>query len=100
MGEKGLRRVAELSAARAHHLASMIAAKPGYSLAFDGPFLWEFTIRSTRPAAEVLEVMRRGGILGGVDLGVHYPQMADCILVAVTEMNSPQSLDAFVEALP
>ena len=100
MGEKGLRRVAELSAARAHHLASLIAAKPGYSLAFDGPFLWEFTIRSSRPAAEVLEVMRRSGILGGVDLGVHYPQMADCILVAVTEMNSPASLYAFVEALP
>ena len=100
MGEKGLRRVADLSAARAHHLAGMVAQKPGYSLAFEGPFLWEFAVRSTRPAIEVLEAMRRRGVLGGVDLGVHFPQLADCILVAVTEMNSPESLDAFVEALP
>jgi glycine dehydrogenase subunit 1 len=100
MGEKGLRRVAEVSAARAHHLAGMIAAKPGYSMAFDGPFLWEFAVRCEKPTHEVLGVLRGHGILGGVDLGRFNRDLDDCILVAVTEMNSPESLDDLVEALP
>ncbi|MFN2464919.1 MAG: aminomethyl-transferring glycine dehydrogenase subunit GcvPA [Candidatus Dormibacteria bacterium] len=100
MGEKGLRRVAEVSAARAHHLAAMIAAKPGYSMAFESPFLWEFAVRCEKPTHQVLGVLRDQGILGGVDLGRFDRDLTDCILVAVTEMNSPESLDAFVEALP
>ncbi|MFN2463739.1 MAG: aminomethyl-transferring glycine dehydrogenase subunit GcvPA [Candidatus Dormibacteria bacterium] len=100
MGERGLRRVAEVSAARAHHLAGLITARPGYALAFEGPFLWEFTLRCERPTHEVLGALSEGGILGGVDLGRFYPDMTDCILVAVTEMNSPESLDRFAEALP
>jgi glycine dehydrogenase subunit 1 len=100
MGERGLRRVAEVSAARAHHLAGMATARPGYTLAVDGPFLWEFALRCAKPTHEVLGALRARGILGGVDLGRFYPDMTDCILVAVTEMNSPESLDRFVEALP
>jgi glycine dehydrogenase subunit 1 len=99
MGATGMRRVAELSAQRAHHLADQLAGVPGYSLAFDAPFLWEFALRCPGPAAETLERLRRHDILGGVDLGVHNPELADCLLVAVTEMNSPVSLKAYEEAL-
>ncbi|HEY8740351.1 MAG TPA: glycine dehydrogenase, partial [Candidatus Dormibacteraeota bacterium] len=79
------------------------AARPGYSLAFDAPYLWEFVLRCPHPAAEVLAAMRQRGVLGGVDLGslrLLETPMADCLLVAVTEMNGRASLDAFVEALP
>jgi glycine dehydrogenase subunit 1 len=106
MGPEGMRRVAEISAERAHHLADRLAAVPGYSLAFEGPFLWEFALRCPRPAREVLPALLEAGIVGGLDLGgspetgVDDPAMADCLLVAVTEMNSPASLDAFVAALP
>jgi glycine dehydrogenase subunit 1 len=98
MGAEGLRRVAELSARRAHGLAARLAALPGYALAFpDTPFLWEFALRCPRPAREVLAALRDRGILGGLDLaGVG---MEDCILVAVTEMNGPAQLDRYVEAL-
>src|ERR1700694_1944703 len=99
MGATGMRRVAELSAQRAHHLADQLAGVPGYSLAFDAPFLWEFALRCPGPAAETLERLRRRDILGGVEPGVHNPELADCLLVAVTEMNSPVSLKAYVEAL-
>ena len=102
MGAEGLRRVAELSAQRAHHLADRLCEVPGYSMAFDGPFLWEFVLRCPGPAAETLARLRSHDVLGGLDLGAMHtletPQ-ADCLLVAVTEMNSPASLDAYVEAL-
>jgi glycine dehydrogenase subunit 1 len=95
--------VAEISSQRAHHLAAAVRAKPGYAPAFEGPFLWEFALRCPRPAREVLAAMREKGVLGGVDLGAAHlleEPMDDCLLVAVTEMNGPDSLDAFVEALP
>jgi glycine dehydrogenase subunit 1 len=102
MGGAGLRRVNQLSAQRAHHLADAAVAR-GYRPAFDGPFLWEFVLRCPRPASEVLAAMREKGVLGGVDLGVDHlleQPMPDCLLVAVTEMNGRDSLDAFLDALP
>jgi glycine dehydrogenase subunit 1 len=68
--------------------------------------MWEFALRCPKPAREVLPALLEAGIVGGLDLGgspetgVDDPAMADCLLVAVTEMNSPASLDAFVAALP
>jgi glycine dehydrogenase subunit 1 len=105
MGAEGMRGVAGVSLQRAHHLAQRLTSLPGYSLAFDGPFLWEFALRCPRPAAEVLARLREHGILGGLNLGgspesgAGDPALADCILVAVTEMNDRASLDGYVEAL-
>jgi len=105
MGAEGLRRVARLSALRAHHLAERLGTLPGYSVAFDQPFLWEFVLRCPGPAAETLARLRERDILGGLDLGagpgkgLGDPGLGDCILVAVTETNNPAQLDAYVEAL-
>ena len=105
MGAAGISGVAATSAQRAHHLADRICELPGYSLAFDSPYLWEFVLRCPAPAAEILARLRERGILGGLDLGGSSetgsldPAMSDSILVAVTEMNSPASLNQFVDAL-
>jgi glycine dehydrogenase subunit 1 len=99
MGAAGMRKVAEISVQRAHHLADQLRATPGFSLAFETPFLWEFALRCPGSAAAVLARLREHGILGGVYLGRYDQEMADCILVAVTEMNGPASLDAYVKAL-
>jgi glycine dehydrogenase subunit 1 len=100
MGAAGMRRVAEISVQRAHHLADQLDAVPGYTLAFQAPFLWEFALRCPGGASQTLARLREHRILGGVDLGRHDTALADCILVAVTEMNSPASLDAYLKALP
>jgi glycine dehydrogenase subunit 1 len=105
MGAEGMRGVARTSLQRAHYLAERLTALPGYELAFEGPFLWEFVLRCPGPAAEVLDRLRERGILGGVNLGGGAETgpgdagLADAILVAVTEMNDRASLDAYVEAL-
>ena len=39
------------------------------------------------------------GILGGYDLGRDYPQLKNYMLLAVTEMNSKEDIDALVEVL-
>ena len=50
MGPKGLRQAAELSTRKAHYAAEKLAAVPGLSLAFPGPFFKEFVVRCQKDA--------------------------------------------------
>jgi glycine dehydrogenase subunit 1 len=99
MGKQGLKRAAELSYHRAHYAAQQIAALPGYELAFDAPFFKEFAVRGPRPAKETAAALREQKILGGYDLGQHYPELKNTSLWAVTEMNSRAQIDRLVAAL-
>ena len=40
-----------------------------------------------------------GGVLAGVPLGKWYPDLSDCLLVAVTEKRTKQEIGMFAEAL-
>jgi glycine dehydrogenase subunit 1 len=100
MGGDGLRRLAELSAQRAHWLAAAVAQRPGYGLAWSGPFLSEFVIRTSRPAEEMQAAMLQQGVLPGLPLGRFDPALRDALLVSVTELNDAASLNAYVDALP
>jgi glycine dehydrogenase subunit 1 len=98
-GPEGLKAVAEVSAQRAHHLAAQIAELPGFSLAFNGPFLNEFVVKSPVPVAELLESLSTRGIMGGVPLTRWFPAMQDCLMIAVTELNTPEALEALLDGL-
>ena len=98
MGPSGLRGLAEISFQRAHFLAERLAELPGFSLAFpQTPFFHEFVLRVPRPQ-ELLQQLRRAGILGGVALAPWYPELSDALLVCVTEANRPEDLARYVEA--
>lgn len=98
MGPSGLRQVAELSTRKAHYAAERLAAMPGLSLAFEGPFFKEFVVRSTRDPARVLAEVGRLGYHGGIALGRWYPELADAILVAVTEKRTRAEIDGLADA--
>ncbi len=99
MGKHGLRQVAELNYHKAHYAAEQIDALPGYYLWNEGPFFNEFVIACPRPVAEINAALLEYGILGGYDLGQVYPELENHMLVAVTEMNAREEIDAFAEAL-
>jgi glycine dehydrogenase subunit 1 len=99
VGQKGLIEVAELCYHKAHYLADSISALPNYSLWSGEAFFNEFVVRCPQPASEVLEHLLEHDILGGYDLGKDYPEMEDCLLIAVTEMNSRDEIDLLVEIL-
>ena len=98
MGPHGLRQAAELSTRKAHYAAERLAAVPGLSLAFPGPFFKEFVVRSERDPKRVLAEVGRLGYHGGIDLGRWYPELADCILVAVTEKRTKDEIDGLADA--
>jgi len=100
LGKQGLRDVAQISLERAHSLAERLAAIPGYALRYPGtPFFHEFALSCPRPAAEVVRTLAARGITGGFDVGRVDAAESRTMLLAVTEMNPPEDLDALVSAL-
>lgn len=99
LGRQGLRQVAELCYHKAHYGAEKIAAVPGYSLDMAGPFFHEFVIRCPQPVADINAHLLEHGFLGGYDLGQDYPSLKYQMLLAVTEMNTRDEIDALVDVL-
>jgi glycine dehydrogenase subunit 1 len=98
MGPSGLRQAAELSTRKAHYAAERLAAVPGLTIPFAGPFFKEFVVKTSKPAQGVLDELLERGYHGGIDLGQFYPRLADCILVAVTEKRTKAEIDGLAEA--
>ena len=98
MGPTGLRQAAELSTRKAHYAAEKLAAVPGLSLAFPGPFFKEFVDSLRAGPQAVLAEVGRLGYHGGIALGRWYPDLADCILIAVTEKRTKAEIDGLAEA--
>ena len=98
VGPTGLRQAAELSTRKAHYAADRLAGVPGLKLAFDGPFFKEFVVRSSKDPKAVLAEVGRRGYHGGIALGKWYPDLADGILVAVTEKRTKDEIDGLAAA--
>ncbi len=99
VGKHGLRQVAELCYHKAHYAAQKIAAIPGYSLCADVPLFHEFMVCCPRPIEEINAALLDHGILGGYDLSHDYPSLKNHMLIAVTEMNTRDEIDALCEVL-
>ena len=96
MGKQGLRQVAELCYHKAHYAASKIGELPGYSFPLDGPFFQEFVVQCPASPTEINKKLMERNILGGLDVS---GQVANGMLLCVTEMNSREDIDVLVAAL-
>jgi glycine dehydrogenase subunit 1 len=98
MGAQGLREVATLCVRKAHYAARRLAALPGFSLAFAGPFFHEFALRTPLPGTLLRDALLEQGFLAGIPLdGSHGIEHG--LLVCVTEQNRRDDIDALVAAL-
>jgi glycine dehydrogenase subunit 1 len=99
VGKSGLRQVAELCYHKAHYAAEQLSQLPGMGLCFGEPYFHEFALCVGQPVDEVNAHLLEHGIIGGYDLGQDYPALKDHMLIAVTEMNSKEEIDALVDVL-
>jgi glycine dehydrogenase subunit 1 len=98
MGPDGLRSIARTSLSRAHHLADRLAELPGFEPAFPAAsYVSEFPIR-VQDSKTLLERLEAQGILGGLDAGRWFPELAGVLLFCCTELNDPAAIDQLVEA--
>ncbi|GAP22745.1 aminomethyl-transferring glycine dehydrogenase subunit GcvPA [Leptolinea tardivitalis] len=99
LGKQGLRQVAELCYQKAHYAAGQISTVPGFSVRTKTPFFHEFIVDCPVPVAELNAHLLEHGILGGFELGTVFPSLKKSCLIAVTEMNTKDDIDIFVEVL-
>jgi glycine dehydrogenase subunit 1 len=99
MGPQGLREVALQNLRKAAYAKARLAKVPGCGLRFRGPTFNEFVVRTQKKPAALLAKLRKQQILGGLELGRFYPDLADCLLVCVTEQKTRADIDALCAAL-
>lgn len=99
LGPEGFREIGQAAYSNAHYLADQISQLDGYEMAFDSQFFHEFTVRTPRPASEILEALLAEGILGGIDLGMFDSEWSNLLLMTATEMNSKDGIDRMITIL-
>ena len=99
LGAEGLARVGAHSVSNTQALVQKLGAIPGVEVAFGGDRFHEAVIRLPRPVAPLLEKLAKQDILGGFDLGKHYPELGNAVLVCATETKGEADLDRYADAL-
>jgi glycine dehydrogenase subunit 1 len=100
MGPQGLAQTAELCVRKAHYARERITASSRFRVAFDQPVFKEFVIRDQQGRVdELLTQALDAGYLAGLPLGQWYPDLADCLLVTVTEKRTKTEIEGLAEVL-
>jgi glycine dehydrogenase subunit 1 len=99
MGPTGMRDLSNLCLQKSRYAAERLSSLPSFSLAFNRPTFKEFVVRvKDRSVDALIEKARQEDIFAGVSLGRWYPQLDDCLLVAVTEKRTQEDIDRLVRA--
>ena len=100
LGGEGLRRLANLNHANAVQLADRLSAIPGVAIV-NRHFFNEFTLRTPRPAAPLIEALAAKGVIGGLPVSRLLPHggLDDCVVVASTEVNTDEDRATYARVL-
>jgi glycine dehydrogenase subunit 1 len=99
LGPGGLRRLGELCVRRTAVAAERLGEVPGCRIRFTGPRFKEFVLETPREGAELAAGLAQRGFLVGPGLGRWYPDLANCLLVAVTERRTEADIEGLAEAV-
>lgn len=96
-GKNGLYQLANQTTQKAHYLFNEIKKLNNYEIIFNSPFFCEFVIKpKNKSAKEVLNILEKEKIIGGLNLTNYYPELKDCILICVTEKRTKEEMDKLV----
>jgi glycine dehydrogenase subunit 1 len=96
---EGFRQVATNCFHNAHHLADRLVARRSGCLRFGAPFFNEFVVNLNAAAEDVSAALASRDILGGIPLGRWWPDLRHSLLIAATEMNTIEEMDALIAGL-
>ncbi len=100
LGKTGFQQVSNLCYQKAHYAADQLNQIEGFQLLDDHtPFFHEFVVKSKKPVDEVLAHLLVHDIFGGYDLGQDYPELENCLMLAVTEKIRREDIDYLCDVL-
>jgi len=95
LGPDGLERVAAACHANTVALAAKLSEIDGVSTVFNRPVFHETLLRIDTPVADTLRALEAQGIVGGLDAGEYYPELAGTVLVCVTETRTVEDIHQY-----
>ncbi len=99
LGKSGFVEVARQCLAKTHYLLEKVRSLPGCSTPFSAPVFNEFTLRLPGPVERFAQLLETEHVIAGLNLARFYPNLQDCLLIAVTERHTRQDLDRLVGVL-
>jgi len=99
LGRRGIVELAELMTQRTAYARARLQGVPGVSLVHEQPVVREFAIKLGAPVQRVIERCRAHGVNPGYPLHRDYPELQDCLLVAITEQRTKAHIDRLVQVL-
>jgi glycine dehydrogenase subunit 1 len=96
LGKKGVREMAAANLQKAHY-AKTAFKEAGFEIVYDGHSFNEFVVKLNKPVKEINQALLQKGIIGGYDLGRDYPELANHMLIAVTEQRLKEEIDTLVK---
>jgi glycine dehydrogenase subunit 1 len=98
VGKNGMRHIAELTVRNTQYAIQELT-KSGARLKFPGKVFGEFVLELPKSAEEVQSALLKEGILAGLPLGKYDKDLANCLLVAVTEVRTKAQIDDYAAKL-
>lgn len=99
LGKQGFRELAILNLRKADYLKNRLSHVPNFKIRFTADTFNEFVLECPRPVEEILNALKQEHIIGGYALGLYYPELKNCLLICVTELNSREEMDRLAEKL-
>lgn len=99
LGPVGLEKMGAICAQRAAQAAARLGGLPGCSIRFAGPMFKEFVLETPIPGRELTAALAERGFLAGPALGPWYPELENCLLIAVTEKRTHEDIESLAEAV-
>jgi glycine dehydrogenase subunit 1 len=99
LGKQGFREIAVLNLRKADYLKNRLANVPNFKIRFATDIFNEFVLECPGPVEEILNSLKQEGIIGGYPLEFFYPDLKNCLLICVTELNSRKEMDRLAEKL-
>jgi glycine dehydrogenase subunit 1 len=99
LGRRGIVDLAELMLQRTAYARERLQAIDGVTALHDQPVVRELALKLDAPVEQVIARCRRRGVNPGYPLGRDYPELADGLLVAITEQRSKADIDRLADTL-
>ncbi|MDP6543279.1 MAG: aminomethyl-transferring glycine dehydrogenase subunit GcvPA [Phycisphaerae bacterium] len=100
LGKRGLVELAEVCARKADYARSLLLDVPGVTMRFPGRWYFnEFVLNLPMEADKVIRGLLNRGLAAGFPLGRYFPEMNNCLLVAITEKRTKEEIDFLVHSL-
>ncbi|MEG6522259.1 aminomethyl-transferring glycine dehydrogenase subunit GcvPA [Desulfotomaculum sp. 1211_IL3151] len=99
VGRRGLRQVAELCLQKTAYAKKLLSSLPGYQLPWPTPVFKEFVLKTKVSPEKINQELLKDNILGGLDLGIYYPELAGHMLFCVTEKRNRQEIELLAQRL-